>query len=144
MLGTNDSKKPNWNKELYKNDLTDLVFSYKNLTSYPDIYLMIPPKALPTESVLNEMQIQREVIAHDIPTIMREISVEVGTKLIDLNDIFITNKADPDHIYEKDEPGYWTYDGVHPNDDGYKIIAEHIYKSLNRKTYYGKLIPSNL
>jgi lysophospholipase L1-like esterase len=142
MLGKNDSKKPNWNKESYEKDLTDLIKSYKDLPSRPDIYLMMPPRALPTAAALNNMQIQRDVVANDIPEIIRKISTNLKTKLISLSNLFITTN-DPDHIFEKSEPGYWTYDGVHPNDRGYKIIADFVYKSFNRKTYYGKLMPLN-
>jgi lysophospholipase L1-like esterase len=141
MLGTNDSKEPNWHRDLYTTDLADLIISYQELPSSPDIYLMIPPRALPTEFV-SDMQIQPDVISGDIPVIMKKISSKLKTHLINLSSIFITHPKDPEYIYKKGEPGFWSGDGVHPNDGGYDQLAKVVFNSFNRKSYYGKLMPS--
>ena len=43
MLGTNDAKTFNWNETAFKADYLDMINVFKNMTSKPDIHLMIPP-----------------------------------------------------------------------------------------------------
>ena len=140
MLGTNDSKEPNWNSKKFEADLRDLVRSYKILDSRPDVYLMAPPRALPTKQC-KMMKVEREVIHMKIPEIMQQISLEEKTHLIRLTDIFVYEPEHPDTIYKKTDARYWTYDGIHPNDSGYARLSQKIFKGLNRKSYYGKYIP---
>ena len=60
MLGTNDSKERNWDKDKYRDDLESLVREYTSLDSEPSVYLMIPPRVLDT-ALCKKMSIQREV-----------------------------------------------------------------------------------
>ena len=61
--------------------------------------------------------------------VVRKLSSEYGTDLIDLRKIFI------DYIYEnnpKNSPsGILTYDGVHLNDQGNKLIADQMINFMN-------------
>jgi lysophospholipase L1-like esterase len=91
MLGTNDSKEPNWNAKKFESDLRDLVHTYKVLDSRPDVYLMTPPRALPTKQC-KMMKIERDVIETKIPEIMQRISHEEKTHLIHLTNIFLFDK----------------------------------------------------
>jgi len=142
MLGTNDSKEENWDRKLYQKDLDDLVKSYKNLRSNPDIYIMIPPRVLPTDAALVRMKMQPNIVAYDLPDVIKEVASDNGLHVINLLDLFVTDSEDPEHVLKKSELGYWSSDGVHPNDGGYKKIAEYIFGKLNRKhDFYGKLIP---
>ena len=141
MLGTNDSKENNWNSKKFEADLEDLVHSYKTLDSRPDVYLMTPPRALPTKQC-KMMKVERKVLETKIPEIMQRISSKEKTHLIHLTDAFLYDKDHPDTIYKKTDDRYWTYDGIHPNDSGYARLSLKIFHGLNRKSYYGKYIPT--
>lgn len=43
MLGTNDAKPQNWGQGSYEQDLTDLAKTFLNLSSKPDLFMMVPP-----------------------------------------------------------------------------------------------------
>ncbi|MDE6111515.1 MAG: hypothetical protein K2F65_06340, partial [Eubacterium sp.] len=40
MLGSNDTKKTNWNKEKFINDYCEIIDSYLNLSSKPKLYIL--------------------------------------------------------------------------------------------------------
>ena len=128
MLGANDSKEENWNKDFYHQDLYDLVLSYLQLDSKPTLYLMIPFRIENTEGV-KIMRMQPDVIENVIPPIMKEITKKLNNRLIDLSHLF-SDPKDHDRIFQKGEEGYWTGDGVHPTDDGYKRLATYIHDNL--------------
>ena len=43
MFGTNDSKHYQWNQEDYMNDYRDLIKSFVDLDSKPQVHVMVPP-----------------------------------------------------------------------------------------------------
>lgn len=53
MLGSNDSKAFNWNKDNFIKDYKALVESYINLSSKPKIYLMAPPPVFEVNGKVN-------------------------------------------------------------------------------------------
>merc|ERR1719453_1982422 len=63
MLGTNDSKRKNWNPKKFENDLSELVKNFQDIDSQPIVYLVIPPRLEPTSEVLDLMQMQPTVVA---------------------------------------------------------------------------------
>lgn len=134
MLGTNDSKRGNWNPVQFENDLSKLLSSFEQIESkrfqaHPRIYLVIPPRLELTSQVLDEMQMQPTVVAEEIPKIIKRVAYSHYAKVIDLSKLYI-DPNDPDRIFERDEEGYWTGDGVHPNDWGYKRMATKIANVL--------------
>jgi Lysophospholipase L1 and related esterases len=62
-LGTNDSKPHNWiyGKE-FKNDLQELVLSFKNLPSKPKIYLCLPVPPTKVQWGINDSTIVESII----------------------------------------------------------------------------------
>ena len=123
MLGTNDSKTFNWpgNEDKYKPELKAFVESYQKDQKTPCVYLMQPPKAF---GFLNDKldkigySIQAEPIEGPIYNAVAEVAAETGSGLIDL------------YTLTKDHPE-WFPDGIHPNADGNKAIAEEIARVLN-------------
>ena len=43
MLGTNDSKKYQWNRRQFHKDYIEMATNFKNIPSKPELYIMIPP-----------------------------------------------------------------------------------------------------
>ena len=43
MLGTNDAYEENWNEKQFRSDYLELANRFKQLSTNPKIYLMIPP-----------------------------------------------------------------------------------------------------
>ena len=130
MLGTNDSKHPNWNAANYRKDLTSLVQSYKVLPSNPKVHLMVPPRAEATEHVTEVYGMQPDIIETSIPEIIHKIGEDENVPVIDLSKLFVDSRK-PSHIYAPGDPGYWSSDGVHPDDAGYQKMAQYIYDHLN-------------
>lgn len=130
MLGTNDSKEDNWDPSLYENDLGDLADEMSSLDPKPKgIFLLIPPRLEPTEQVVAQMKMQPNVVAYDIPRIVRSIADNKGMGLINLSMIY-QDPLDPDRVFAKGEKGFWSGDGCHPNDEAYQIMAKEIADHL--------------
>lgn len=86
MLGTNDAKSFNWNRREYHNDYVEMAKIMKNLSSKPEVYIMVPPP-LYQDGVY---QMQQKVINDWFPLVIREIAWESGIKQENVIDIFNT------------------------------------------------------
>ena len=123
MLGTNDSKTFNWsgNEDKYKPELKVFVESYQENQKIPCVYLMQPPRACGLlYDKLDKIgySLQAEPIEGPIYNAIAEVADETGSGLIDL------------YTLTKDH-SEWFPDGIHPNADGNKAIAEEIARVLN-------------
>jgi lysophospholipase L1-like esterase len=122
MLGTNDSRKPNWKGlELYLQDYRDMVAHYSSLASRPLIFALTPP----TEFKLkNRKTVKYDMIkeAVDEMTVgIKTIARRLGVEVIDIN------AATAPH------PEHFSFDGVHANARGAKHIAETVYAAIRTK-----------
>ena len=118
MLGTNDSKPYNWNKERYERELDTFVKQYMSLAHKPRVILMTPPQCFPdTKAGIVLFDINAETIDNETAPIVRETAQRLGLQLIDLNE------------YTQGHPE-WFADGVHPNFEGNQKIAEYIGEQL--------------
>lgn len=120
MLGTNDSKPTNWRgREAFREDLREIIRAYRQLSSSPTVFLMLPPPAWPLDGKPVQYDIRADVIADEIRPAVRAIADEEGLPLIDLYEVF-ANKA---QMFP---------DGVHPNAEGAKLIAETVYHAMQQ------------
>lgn len=117
MLGTNDSRRGVWDAKAYRQQYESLVDELNGLASQPKIYLMIPPKAYPGEEGVIIYSIRDTVIRDEISQILREVAEEKDTGVIDL------------YAVTENHPEYFK-DGVHPNSQGYEVIATEIYRQI--------------
>ena len=113
MLGTNDSKPQNWDKKKnFKKDYAALIKSFRQNGAKPTIYLGTPLPVLK-----DGYEIQGDVVENEVAPLVKKIARKNKCKLIDLN-VFYPRE---DKIYS---------DGVHPNDEGYRKLAEIIKKHI--------------
>jgi len=118
-LGTNDTKPQNriYLDSDYLNDYNDLIDSFRNLSSNPQIVLLVPVPVFSEDqwgissSVLNEKIIPK----------VRQIAYEKGCDIINLYNPFL----------DKSE---LVPDKVHPNAAGATIIARRLFEFVKMKT----------
>ncbi|MCI8360637.1 MAG: hypothetical protein HFE86_04790 [Clostridiales bacterium] len=118
MLGTNDSKPKNSGKldAEYKRDALALIDAYKNLRSKPKVYIATSPYVMGHKDNPGSNDIVSEVVADKIVPLQREIARETGCELIDVFAATAEQSIFPDN--------------VHPNDEGYQLIADVFYTAL--------------
>ena len=119
MLGTNDSKPQNWNAERYEKELERRITEIKSFPSSPMIHLMIPPAAFGTDSKPALYGIRDDIIRDNISSIIKRQARLRNVGLVDLYEI------------TEDHPELFA-DGIHPNANGNKVIAQFIYEVLNK------------
>ena len=117
MLGTNDTKRRNWDPNIFRRDYTELVKSYRALPSHPRIVLIAPIRIhLPFR--IPVLGLYPETMEKGVRPAIHEIAKNLGLELIDLVDLF------PDSKY--------MMDGVHPQATGASMLADAIYTALKR------------
>ena len=116
MLGTNDTKRRNWDPDIFRRDYRRIIQSYQELPSKPRIILIAPIRIhLPLK--IPVLGLYPETMEEGVRPAIREIAAGMGLELVDLVDLF------PDSAYCKD--------GVHPQATGARMLAEAIYTSIN-------------
>ncbi|HET6283981.1 MAG TPA: GDSL-type esterase/lipase family protein [Polyangia bacterium] len=117
MLGTNDSKTVNWRggSNQYDADYRAMVGEYQALPSMPKVFVVLPPPAIKSTHTIDGAVIQNQIVP-----IVRKIAADIrGVSLIDVFGAFQPMPAQ-----------YLTDDGVHPNDKGYALLAQTVFKAL--------------
>jgi lysophospholipase L1-like esterase len=118
MLGTNDSKPWNWtpqNSLLFESDYKDFIKSFINLASNPKIIISYPCKAYNSNFSISD-----SVIANAICPILKKISLDMGTTLVDM----YTETSGVSNLFP---------DGIHPNTEGATKIANKFYSVITPK-----------
>ena len=115
MLGTNDTKSRNWNPEIFHKDYLKIVESYQELPSRPRIVLIAPIRIFLRMNI-PLLGVYPHTMEEGVRPIIREVAAEKSLELIDLKDLF------SDSTY--------MMDGVHPQREGAKMLAEAIYKGI--------------
>ena len=113
MLGSNDSKKINWegNEETFKKNYAALVDEYLALDTKPIVVIGVSPYVQKDRWEINEA-----TVGGKIAPWQREFAKERGLPVVDVYELLKANSAD-------------SYcDGIHPNDKGYALIAEAFAK----------------
>lgn len=109
-LGTNDSKKVNWNhKEDFAGNYKEIIAEFRKQNPKLKVYCLLP---IPSQEA-KEGGISRECIEKEIIPLIRQVAKSTRSKVIDLNRIMKGK-------------GNLLVDGVHPNAEGHALMAEHI------------------
>jgi lysophospholipase L1-like esterase len=134
MFGTNDARSVNWNTHQveFQANYNQFILALNTLSSRPQLHLCTPPPIYKDGS----MGVIQAVVNQQLPTLINTIS-----KDNDLNQVINVFKAlgGVDLLH----PEYIGGDGIHPNDAGYKVLAETAY-SIVKQDYdtsvaHGKL-----
>ena len=115
MLGTNDTKRRNWDPEVFHSDYVRLVESYQTLPSKPRVVLIAPIRIFRLAG-LPPMGLYPETLEEGVRPAIRDIALEMGLEFIDLQGLFTDSS--------------YMMDGIHPQRTGARIIAEAIYSAI--------------
>lgn len=115
MLGTNDAGL-NLPREALAQNYTTLIEAFQALSPEPVIFIVQPPP------IVNSTALSNSKLAGAINPAIAEVANQTGATLIDAYTPMLNHQDD------------YT-DGVHPNADGAKIIADTIYATLNSAGY---------
>jgi sialate O-acetylesterase len=110
MLGTNDAGIEQ-TSEAFTSDYVKIITAFQNLNTKPDVFIVQPPPIYDTTALSNNA-----LVGKIIPGI-QAAAQQTGTTLIDANTPLL-NHAE------------YFYDGIHPDADGARIIADTIYAKL--------------
>ena len=116
LLGANDTKPQNWKfVDEFAKDYGDLIAEFRNLPSKPRLYLGRPcPVPAPGNFGINEENVQKEI------AIINGIAADQHLDIIDFHAVF---ESHADLLPDR----------VHPNADGYTLMAEAVYGTLTGK-----------
>ncbi|MDE6472210.1 MAG: hypothetical protein K2L52_04205 [Clostridia bacterium] len=117
LLGTNDTKENNWDRDKFVNDYGEIIDSYLSLESAPKVYILTPP---PLFEVGGKVlyNLRKSVVESEIVPAIKNLAQEKGVDCIDVNTIFDGKKE----LFS---------DGVHPNVKGSKLLAQSVFDKLN-------------
>ncbi|MBR0413817.1 MAG: hypothetical protein IJI67_01940 [Clostridia bacterium] len=118
MLGTNDTKKANWNKEQFENDYAFIVEGYRGLPNRPQVYVMTPPP-LYFEGGNNDAP-DKNVLEKEVVPFIRAFARKEQLPLIDVYKAF---EGKPQ----------WLSDGCHLNEEGAKQLATLVYQTIAKQ-----------
>src|SRR5437868_7568820 len=127
MLGTNDSRAPNWtppgkpkNDQQFLKDYRAMVEHFSALGPKPVVYLALPlATGTNCNCGTNCCQISGTVIHDEELPLIRQLAQEKGLPTIDLN------------TPTTGHPEYFA-DGIHPNDARYVVVAKILQAGLLR------------
>lgn len=113
-LGTNDSKTANWVfKADFEADYKALIDEFKTLPKSPKIFICLPVPATTSRFTINDTVISTETIP-------------LVTKIAKDNDVFLIDLNRPFQGHTE----WYHADGIHPNAQGAKRIAELVSMAL--------------
>ena len=70
MLGTNDAKTQNWSQDRFIKDYSDMVQTYLDLKSKPQVFVMIPPPLYEDGKFGINQKVINEIYPQLIPSIV--------------------------------------------------------------------------
>jgi lysophospholipase L1-like esterase len=115
MLGSNDATPWDWDAAAFRRDYERIVASYRELPSQPRVILIAPIRMFRVMG-MTFGGLSPEILEDDIRPVIREVAGKCGLQCNDLVDLFADAR--------------YCYDGVHPNGEGVRLMAEVIYREF--------------
>ena len=127
MLGTNDSKSKNWTDiDAFMKDYMELLETYLKSGKQPQVYIGVCAEAYYTE----EHDPSTGVAGFDIqPAVVDEIAERL--LLMSTSSVYPFSVIDI-HALTEAHPEWFEADGIHPNADGAKAIAEAVAEAIRK------------
>lgn len=121
MLGTNDAQFKNrqWFQDDFVTDVAALIQSFQDLSSEPRVFLAQPP---PDYSGFLGFFFNATQINIQYSTLFPALASENKVPLIDVFGALGGSSLDT--------PGLMSWDGIHPNKNGYHAIAEKVFTAV--------------
>ena len=125
MIGTNDSKAENWtDAEGFMEEYNELLYSYLQGEDAPKVYIGLCAEAYFTEGAdestgIAEYDIQPAKVDEIVQAI--QMNTVLSSYYMETIDIHALTEAHPE---------WFETDGIHPNNDGAKAIAEAVAKAI--------------
>lgn len=118
MLGTNDSKAENWkDADTFLNEYETLLNTYFENGRQPKLYIGLCAESYDIENPTMEYGIQPQIVDQ----IVAALQSKYASAEVELIDIHSLTTAHPEWFAE---------DGVHPNTEGAKAIAEAVAEAI--------------
>jgi len=114
QLGTNDTKTQNWDSTSFANDYQALIDTFKTIPTNPKIYVCLPVPVFKSKWTINDSTLTK----WEIP-IIKKLAEKNNLPVMDL------------HGQMSGDEKYF-FDGIHPNEEGAKIMAEVIARDLKK------------
>ena len=126
LLGTNDSKDANWiSGEAFRQQYRELIDEYRALPSKPRLLLCTPPGAFAPINrffyITNDAKLDR---IPEIAALVRSVAEEQSLETVDL------------YAQTEGRRDLFGPDGLHPNAAGARLIADTVYRALNKNHDY--------
>lgn len=116
LLGSNDSKPNNWDKDKFLADYSEIIDSYLTLESQPKVYVLLPPPVFEIKGKVL-YQIRKDIIEQEIVPAVEDIANKKNVGCIDVHKVF-QGRQD------------LFFDGVHPNVNGSRLLAQSVYEAI--------------
>lgn len=117
MLGTNDANAPDFDAEAFRDGARQFLQRYVDHAGATHVVVMLPPKVFVTDEATasSHASLDKNIQA-ELP-IIQEVADELGIATIDL------------YHFTEGHPE-WFADGIHPNEEGNRQLADYIYDQL--------------
>lgn len=115
MLGSNDCTAQEWDPDAFRRDYVHIVAAYQALPSAPRIILIAPIRMFRVMG-FTFMDLSPETLEHGVRPAIQAIAADLGLECLNLRDVI------PDYRY--------CYDGVHPQAEGTRLVAEAIFERV--------------
>ena len=112
MLGSNDATPWDWDAAAFRRDYERIVASYRELPSHPHVILIAPIRLFRVMGCTFG-GLSPETLEEGVRPVIRQTAEEFGIPCIDLVSLFSDAR--------------YCYDGVHPNMEGVRLMAEAIF-----------------
>ncbi len=111
-LGTNDCRTTVWDAEAFETAYHAIVYEVYHAKADADIYLVLPPAI-----GITEYNYSNDILKNEMIPIIQKVADEFGFETIDVYSAF----EGKDELYA---------DGLHPNEEGAKLIAEMVQAAI--------------
>ncbi len=118
LLGSNDSKTNNWNKDKFIADYCEIIDSYLSLEAKSKVYLILPPPVFEVRGKV-PYKLRKFVVQNEICPAIKHVAKEKGLEYIDIYSVFDGRRE-------------LFVDGVHPNAKGSKLLAESVFEFMRQ------------